>query len=91
MGRLKNAAAAGLVTVVLGGFALALTHEKDTQGVRQVDTFQYQGKTVFLEQKESKYLGPIGNPYIKFENGDIIREGTLTSDDGRKIRVYEPD
>ena len=96
---LKSLGLAGVVGLAaLGVISIPVTLDKFEE-TKQVLEFQYRGKPAYVECKVNtlfeevdprEYIkGDLYPGWIRLDNRDIIYSGSLTSDEGTKIRVSD--
>ena len=80
-----------LTNLAGGALTLGLSYsflERYLGELKREYEFMYDGKPAYYESFELRFTKCKSNPrQIRLSNGDIIVKGTLTSDDGRKIKI----
>jgi hypothetical protein len=74
--------------LLLSGFQ-AINELKNSRAIPKHE-FEYHGQKGYTYYGERKDGTRQYNCPIILENGDIIRQGTITTDSGEKISVYMP-
>ena len=78
-----------LGVIGLGTILTSMINYEPTKIIKE--EFKYNGRRGYVEFSERHTIKEPLCSTIIFENGDTIQEGNITTDDGRKIRVYIPD